>query len=70
MKKKLFRSRTDRKVAGVCGGISEYLEVDPTLIRLFWLIAIFCMGGGLLAYLIAWSLMKTLVPKYKPINIQ
>ncbi len=57
MKKKLFRSRTDRKVAGVCGGISEYLEVDPTLIRLFWLIAIFCMGGGLLAYLIAWIII-------------
>ena len=57
MKKKLFRSRTDRKVAGVCGGISEYLEVDSTLIRLFWLIAIFCMGGGLLAYLIAWIII-------------
>ena len=57
MKKKLFRSRTDRKVAGVCGGISEYLEVDPTLIRLFWLIAIFCMGGALLAYLIAWIII-------------
>ena len=57
MKKKLFRSRTDRKVAGVCGGISEYLEVDPTLIRLFWLIAIFCMGGGLLSYLIAWIII-------------
>lgn len=57
MKKKLFRSRTDRKVAGLCGGISEYLEVDPTLIRLFWLIAIFCMGGGLLAYLIAWIII-------------
>ena len=57
MKKKFFRSRTDRKVAGVCGGISEYLEVDPTLIRLFWLIAIFCMGGGLLAYLIAWIII-------------
>ena len=51
--KKLYKSTTDRKVAGVCGGIAEYLEIDSTLIRLIWVISIFCAGGGLIAYLIA-----------------
>ena len=51
--KKLYKSRTDRKIAGVCGGIAEYLEIDSTLIRLIWVISVFCAGGGLIAYLIA-----------------
>ena len=51
--KKLYKSTTDRKVAGVCGGIAEYLEIDSTLIRLIWVISVFCAGGGLIAYLIA-----------------
>lgn len=53
MSNRLYRSKTERKVAGVCGGIAEYFDVDPTIIRLAWLIAVFCAGGGLLAYLIA-----------------
>lgn len=53
MSNRLYRSKTERKVAGVCGGIAEYFNVDPTIIRLAWLIAVFCAGGGLLAYLIA-----------------
>ncbi len=52
MDKKLFRSRTDRMLCGVCGGIGEYFNIDATLIRLIW--AIFCLtGGGVLAYIIA-----------------
>ncbi|MBE6943590.1 MAG: PspC domain-containing protein [Ruminococcaceae bacterium] len=51
--KKLYKSSTDRKVCGVCGGIAEYLNVDSTLIRL-GLVAFSCLGGsGLLAYIIA-----------------
>jgi phage shock protein C len=52
--KRLYRSVRDRRIAGVAGGIAEYFNVDPTLVRLGWLLAIFIIGGGLLAYLIAW----------------
>lgn len=51
--RRLYRSRTNKVIAGVAGGIGEYLDVDPILIRLIWLIFIFS-GAGLLAYLIAW----------------
>ena len=40
-------------VGGVCGGIANYFDIDPTIVRLAWLIAVFCWGGGILAYLIA-----------------
>ena len=53
MKKKLFKSRNDRKVAGVCGGIAEYIDIDSTLIRLVWVLLVFCAGTGFLAYIIA-----------------
>ena len=52
MYKKLYRSETDKKIAGVCGGLAEYLNIDPTVIRLIWaLVAL--SGAGILAYLIA-----------------
>ena len=57
MKKRLMKSRTDRKLAGVCGGIAEYLEVDPTVIRLVWVLASLIGGSGLLAYIAAAILM-------------
>ncbi len=50
--KKLYRSRTDRKLCGVCGGLGEYFELDPTLIRLLWVIFTLMGGAGLLAYII------------------
>lgn len=52
--KRLYRSRENRMIAGICGGLGEYFEIDPTFIRLLWILAIFVMGGGILAYLIAW----------------
>ncbi len=51
--KRLYRSRIDRKIGGVCGGFAEYLEIDPTIVRLLWILLIFWGGAGLLAYLIA-----------------
>ena len=54
MTKKLYRSREDRWVAGVCGGLAKYLDVDPVVIRLIALILVLCAGGGLLVYIIAW----------------
>jgi phage shock protein C len=52
--KKLYRSRTDQKIAGVCAGIAHYLDIDPTLVRLIWVAMVLFAGGGVLAYLIAW----------------
>jgi phage shock protein C len=52
-----MRSPTNSKIAGVCGGLGEYLDIDPTLIRLVWLVLLFFAGTGLLAYVIAWILM-------------
>jgi phage shock protein PspC (stress-responsive transcriptional regulator) len=60
MIKRLTRSRTDRRLAGVCGGIAEYLDADSTVVRLVWLVfSIFpgCVIGGVLAYLLAWLVM-------------
>lgn len=53
-RKRLTRSRTDEKIAGVCGGLAEYLDVDATLVRLVWLAAALLAGWGFIAYLIAW----------------
>jgi len=55
--KKLCKSSVNRKIAGVCGGIGEYLNVDPTLVRLIWVLFAFCGGCGLLAYIIAAIIM-------------
>ena len=49
---RLHRSRTDRKVAGVCGGIAEYLHVDPSIVRIVTVLLMFGWGSGLLAYLV------------------
>lgn len=51
--KKLRKSPVDRKIAGVCGGVGEYLNVDPTLVRLIWLLFVLVGGTGVLAYIIA-----------------
>ncbi|WP_292389797.1 PspC domain-containing protein [Methanosarcina sp. UBA5] len=55
---KLYRSKKNRIIAGVCGGIGEYFKVDPTLIRLLWLlISIVGSGSGIIAYIIAWIII-------------
>ncbi len=51
--KKLYRSRKDTKIAGVCGGIAEYFNVDSNIIRLLAVLTIFFGGGGIIAYIIA-----------------
>ncbi|ABX41651.1 PspC domain-containing protein [Lachnoclostridium phytofermentans] len=50
MQKKLVKSRTDRKICGVCGGIAEYINLDPTVVRILWIIFSF-WGVGILAYI-------------------
>ncbi len=53
MEKKLYRSKTDKKLCGVCGGIAEYFNIDSMIVRL--LLVLFCLlgGSGVLAYIIA-----------------
>lgn len=53
MSKRLYRSKRESMICGVCGGIAEYFDVDPTLIRLGAVILIFGWGSGLFAYLVA-----------------
>ena len=50
--KRLYRSRNERMIAGVCGGIAEYFNIDPTLVRLVFVFAALAGGPGLIAYLI------------------
>ena len=51
--KKLFKSNTDKKISGVCGGIAEYFNIDSTLVRLIWAILSIWFGAGIIIYIIA-----------------
>jgi phage shock protein C len=56
-RKRLVRVQEGKQIAGVCAGIAEYFDVDPTVIRLTWLFTAIFTGVGFLAYLIAWIIM-------------
>ncbi|HUJ31220.1 MAG TPA: PspC domain-containing protein [Candidatus Acidoferrum sp.] len=69
--KRLMRSSVDCKIAGVCGGVAEYLEIDPTIVRLVWVLVFIFTGfvfGGV-AYLIGWIVMPQ-APLYVPVAAQ
>ncbi|MBQ8610192.1 MAG: PspC domain-containing protein [Oscillospiraceae bacterium] len=51
--KRLYKARGHRMLCGVCGGIAEYFNIDPTLVRLGAVVLAFAVGGGVLAYIIA-----------------
>lgn len=53
MKKKLYKIEQGKKLDGVCGGIAEYFDIDPTLVRLAWILLTVCAGSGIIAYIIA-----------------
>jgi phage shock protein C len=55
--KRLYRSRTEKVIGGVCGGLGNYLNVDPVLLRVIWAVLFFAAGAGLLAYILAWILI-------------
>ena len=57
MEKKLTRSLADAKLAGVCSGIAKYFNLDPTIVRIIWLVLAVCYGVGIIAYLICWFLL-------------
>lgn len=56
--KKLYRSKKNRIIAGICGGLGEYFNIDPTIVRLIWVfLVVFGMGAGIILYLIAWIII-------------
>jgi phage shock protein PspC (stress-responsive transcriptional regulator) len=55
--RRLHRSLTDRRIGGVCGGLAEYMDADPTAVRLVWALSFFCFGIGGLLYLIMWIVL-------------
>lgn len=54
MKKQLMRSGHDKKIAGVCAGVANYLDMDPTIVRVIWGVLAFGYGAGIVAYIILW----------------
>ena len=64
MEKKLYRSRTEKKLAGVCGGFAKYFNIDPTIVRLIWVLAAIFVFAGLVAYIVC-----ALVIPEEPMNI-
>ena len=57
--KKLYRSESDKKICGVCGGIAEYFNIDSTLVRLGWVLLCFCAFAGVIGYIVAAIVMPT-----------
>ncbi|WP_040536211.1 PspC domain-containing protein [Legionella drancourtii] len=55
--KRLWRSRKDRKIAGVCGGLGEYFKIDPVWVRITFIIFLLLGGSALLVYLLLWILV-------------
>lgn len=55
--KRLYRDKSNEMIAGVCSGIADYLDVDPTIIRLVFVLFAFLGGGGLWIYLVLWIIM-------------
>ena len=69
--KRLTRSRTDSKIAGVCGGFASYLDLDVTLVRIVWLMLAFLWGWGIIGYIIAWIVMpQEPLPKLGPSTVE
>ncbi len=61
VKKSLHKSRDNKMIAGICGGIGEYFNIDPTLIRLGWVLFCAMGGSGIVAYIIA----AIIIPEYR-----
>jgi phage shock protein PspC (stress-responsive transcriptional regulator) len=61
--KRLMRSSRDKKLGGVCAGLAEYFDLDPTIVRIVWLLAVFLGGTGVLAYIILWIVLPLAPPQ-------
>lgn len=67
MEKRLYRSYTDKILGGVCGGLGEYFDIDPVIIRVLFIVAVIFGGGGILAYIILWIVIPQkpfTIPKF------
>ena len=70
-RQRLYRSRYDSKIAGVCGGMAKYLDLDPTLMRVLWLLLLFALPpAGLIGYIAAWIVMSKEPEVYPPVVTQ
>jgi phage shock protein C len=65
MAKRLYRSRVSSKIGGVCGGLGEYFDIDPTIVRIIAILLAFADGVGIIAYIIAWIV----VPR-RPLEVE
>jgi len=63
VRRQLTRSQTDRRIAGVCGGIGEYFDIDPTIVRVIFVLAALIGGPGLLAYVVLWIVLPKGPPR-------
>ncbi len=59
MTKRLTKSSNNRMIAGVCAGVANYFDIDPTVVRIAWAFLVVLFGSGLLLYLICWLLMPS-----------
>jgi phage shock protein PspC (stress-responsive transcriptional regulator) len=66
MEKRLQRSRTDKMVGGVCGGLAEYFGIDPTVVRVLWVVITLLGGAGFILYIILWIIMPQQPPAPLP----
>jgi len=57
MKKRLYRNTKEGMIFGVCSGLADYLNIDPSFIRIIWALTIICFGTGIIAYLLAYFLI-------------
>lgn len=62
MEKRLHRSRTEKMIGGVCGGLAEYFGIDPTIVRVVWVLITLTAGLGILLYLVLWIVMPLDTP--------
>jgi phage shock protein PspC (stress-responsive transcriptional regulator) len=62
MQKRLYRSRDEKIIGGVCGGLGEYLNVDPTIIRIALVLITLFGGAGIIAYLVLWVVVPLAPP--------
>jgi phage shock protein C len=76
MAKKFYRSKKKRVIAGICGGLAEYFEIDPIIVRLLALILVLSLGAGFIVYIIAWIVVPEepesdgIIPAYTEVDIQ
>ena len=68
VQKRLVRSRIDKKIGGVCAGLADYFDIDPTIVRVVWLLAIFLGGTGGFLYIVLWIVLP-LAPVTVPVAV-